>query len=279
MIKTSIFLGAVLLLGATSAHAAGSNTAKPAEPSSFKAADSKFLLTTELTDYSSGFGRRRETTAEYSADFGRTAFTISASQARRRFESDSFKAFEVSGTLYRDWNDRLYTRTHVALASDKPVFASRQFANDFNLKLLPKTVVTVGGKYARYYGDRDVLTWSVGGTRYFGDAFVTYRYSNHDVARLGKSHSHLATFRMKDPRGSGQTQLWLGAGSSLHEQEVLLSGRKGSYRGVSLQRVQPIKGPLAVNLTVGRTWYDTSATDYRGTTASIGLNYSGWRIF
>ncbi|HYC94679.1 MAG TPA: hypothetical protein VEB39_03160, partial [Sphingomicrobium sp.] len=116
--KAFILLEAALLVSATSAHAAGSNTAKPAEPSSFKAADSKFMLTTELTDYSSGFGRRRETTAEYSADLGRTAFTIGASQARRKFEAESFKAVEVSGTVFHDWNDRLYTRTHAALASN-----------------------------------------------------------------------------------------------------------------------------------------------------------------
>lgn len=277
--KAYILLEAALLISATSAHAAGSSTAKPVDNSSLKTVDSKLLLTTELTDYSSGFGRRRETTAEYNADFGRTAFTIGASQARRKFEAESFKAVEISGTVFHDWNDRLYTRTHVALASNKPIFASRQVANDFNVKLLSNAVVTVGGKYARYYGDRDVLSWSAGGTWYFRGGFASYRYSNYDVDRLGNSHSHLASFRLKDPRGSGQTQLWLGSGTSLHEQEVLLSGRKGSYRSVALQRVQPIKGQLSLNLTVGRTWYDTSATDYRGTTASIGLNYSGWRIF
>jgi YaiO family outer membrane protein len=277
--KAYILIEAALLAGATTANAAETGSSTPVEASTIKAVDSRLLLNTELTDYSSGFGRRRETTAEYSADFGRTAVTVGVSQARRKFEADSYKAVELSGTVYRDWNDRLYTRTHAAMASDKPVFASRQFANDFNLKLLPNTVVTVGGKYARYYGKRDVLSWSAGGTFYFGGGFASYRFTAHDVDRLGNSHSHLASFRLKDPRGSGQTQLWLGGGTSLHEQEILLSGRKGSYRSIALQRVQPIRGPLAVNLAVGRTWYDTSAADYRGTTASVGINYSGWRIF
>lgn len=271
MTKANILLGAVLLVGAASAQAA--------EGAKLKPVDTRLLLTNELTDYSSGFGKRRETTAEYNADLGRTAITLSASHARREFETESFKAVKLSGTVYHDWNDRIYTRTQVSLASDKPVFASRQVANDVNVKLLSNAVVTVGGKYARYYGDRDVLSWSAGGTWYFGGGLASYRYSNYDVERLGNSHSHLASFRLKDPRGNGQTQLWLGSGTSLHEQEVLLSGRKGSYRSVALQRVQPIKGPLSLNLTVGRTWYDTAATDYRGTTASVGLNYSGWRIF
>jgi YaiO family outer membrane protein len=279
MTKAYLFLEAALLASAASAHAADSGSFKPVDSPRIRAVDANLLLTSELTDYSAGFGRRRETTAEYSADFGRTAVTLSASHAKRKFEADSFKAVELAGTVYRDWNDRLYTRTHVALASDKPVFASRQLANDFNVKLLSNAVVTVGGKYARYYGDRDALSWSAGGTWYFGGGFASYRYSNYDVDRLGKSHSHLASFRLKDPRGNGQTQLWLGSGTSLHEQEVLLSGRKGSYRSVALQRVQPIKGPLSVNLVVGRTWYDTNAANYRGTTASVGLSYSGWRIF
>ena len=279
MIKCYLLIEAALLVSAASAHAANSASFKPVDDRRIRAVDSKLLLTNELTDYSSGFGRRRETTAEFNADLGRTAVTLSASQAKRKFETDSYKAVEVAGTLYHDWNSRLYTRTHVALASDKPVFASRQIANDFNFKLRSNVVATLGGKYARYYGDRDVLSWSAGGTWYFGGGFASYRYSNYDVDRLGNSHSHLASVRLKDPRGSGQTQLWLGSGTSLHEQEVALSGRKGSYRSVSLQRVQPIKGPLAVNFTLGRTWYDTDAADYRGTTASVGLNYSGWRIF
>ena len=277
--KAHIILEAALLASATTANAAESGSSTPVEGSRIKAVDSRLLLTTQLTDYSSGFGRRRETTAQYSADFGRTAITLGAAHAKRKYETESFKAVEVSGTVYRDWNDRLYTRTHAALASDNPVFASRQLANDFNFKLLPNTVVTVGGKYARFHSGRDVLSWSAGGSFYFRGGFASYRFTAHDVDRLGNSHSHLASFRLKDPRGNGQTQLWLGGGTSLHEQEVLLSGSKGSYRTIALQRVQPIKGPLALNLTLGRTWYDTSAADYRGTTASIGLNYTGWKPF
>lgn len=271
MTNLHLFLGATLLASAATSQAADSVKVK--------AVDAKLLLTTELTDYSSGFGKRRETTAQYNADFGRTAITLSASHARRKFETESFKAVELSGTIYHDWNDRLYTRTHVALASDKPVFASRQVANDFNVKLLSNAVFTVGGKYARYHGDRDVLSWSAGGTWYFGGGSASYRYSNYDVDRLGNSHSHLGSVRLKDPRGKGQTQLWLGSGTSLHEQEIALSGRKGSYRSLALQRVQPIQGPLALNFVLGRTWYDTAAADYRGTTASVGLTYSGWRLF
>jgi YaiO family outer membrane protein len=267
MIKSSFLIG-VAMLGSAAAAA-------PVDRPKIKAVDPKLLLSAQYTHFTDGFGKRRQTGAEYSADLGRTAFTLSAKQAKRTFATESFSAVELSGTLYHDWNDTLSTRTQIGLSSDKPVFASRQVATDLNFKLVPQTVLTLGGKYARYYGGRDVLSWSAGGTWYFGDGSVGYRFTLSDVDKLGKSYSHLATIRVKDPRGSGLTQLWLGAGTSLHEQEVLLAGQKGSYKSVSLQRVQPIEGALALNLQVGRNWYNTGTTDYHGTTASVGLSYSG----
>jgi YaiO family outer membrane protein len=269
---------AILLISASLLGCATAASAAPERPK-LKQVDPKLLLSEQYTTFTEGFGKRRQTTAEYSVDLGRTAFTISATHAKRTFADESHSAVEVAGTLYHDWSDQIYTRTHVALSSDKPVFASRQVATDLNLKLIPDTVLTVGGKYARYHGNRDVYSWSAGGTWYFGDGSIGYRFTLSDVDKLGKSHSHLATIRLKDPRGSGLTQLWLGTGTSLHEQEVLLSGDKGSFKSIALQRVQPIAGPLAVNLTLGRAWYDTGSTDYRGTTASIGLSYQGLDLF
>ena len=271
MFKSSFLIGIAMMGSAANAA--------PADRPKLKAVDPKLLLSTQYTYFTDGFGKRWQTGAEYSADLGRTAFTLSAKQAKRTFATESFSAVELSGTLYHDWNDTLSTRTQIGLSSDKPVFASRQVATDLNLKLVPQTVLTLGGKYARYYGRRDVVSWSAGGTWYFGDGSVGYRFTLSDVDKLGKSHSHLATVRLKDPRGSGLTQLWLGAGTSLHEQEVLLAGQKGSYKSISLQRVQPIAGELALNLQVGRSWYDTGATDYQGTTASVGLSYSGFGPF
>jgi YaiO family outer membrane protein len=273
MTKSILLTGAALIGCATAASAAA-----PVQPR-LKQVDPKLLLSEQYTHFTDGFGKRRQTGAEYSVDLGRTAFSVSATHAKRTFADESYSAVEFAGTLYHDWSDQVYTRTHVALSSDKPVFASRQVATDLNLKLVPNTVLTVGGKYARYHGNRDVYSWSAGGTWYFGDGSLGYRFTLSDVDKLGKSYSHLVTARLKDPRGGGQTQLWLGAGTSLHEQEVLLSGEKGSFRTIALQRVQPIAGPIAVNLTLGRSWYDTGSTNYHGTTASIGLSYSGLDLF
>ena len=259
MAKVYLSCAPILLAFAASAHAA----------------DSNFAVSTNGTDYSKAFGSRRETTAESTTDFGATAFTISASQAKRKYEDDSFSAVRLAGTIYHDWSDRFYTRTSVSVSSNKPVFAKRELASDFNLKVLPNAVLTVGGKAARYYDNRDVLSWSAGATYYFGGGFATYRFTSHDIDRLGKSHGHLATVRIKDGKGSGSTQLWLGSGSSLHEEEILLSGSKGKFRSVALNRVQPLKGPVSLNISLGRTWYNTATADYRGTKASIGLSFSG----
>ena len=277
MIKSSLLIGIALFGSASAAWAAPAPT--PANRPKVSPVDPKLLLSAQYTNFSDGFGSRRQTSAEYSADLGRTAFTVSATQAKRKFATDSYSAVELSGTLYQDWNDKLFTRTHVGLSADKPVFASRQVGTDLNFKLIPQAVLMVGGKYARYYGDRDVLSWSAGGTWYFGGGSVGYRFTLSDVDKLGNGYSHLATVRLKDPGGTGTTQIWLGAGTSLHEQEVLLAGQKGTYRSVALQRLQPIHGPLALNLQVGRSWYDTGTTDYRGTTGSIGITYRGFSPF
>lgn len=243
-----------------------------------QAADNMILLTTEHTDYSGAFGKRQETTAESTTDLGSTAFTISAAHAKRQFDDESFSAVRLSGTIYHDWNERFYTRTSLAVSSNKPVFATRELANDFNFKLFPNAVLTVGAKHARYFGGRDALSWSAGGSLYFRGGLMTYRYSSYNVDKLGKSDGHQVTFRLKDGKRDGQTQLWLGAGTSLHEKELLITSRQGKYRSIALQRVQPIRGPISVNLTLGRTWYDTEV-DYRGTTGSIGLVYKGFGPF
>ena len=92
---------------------------------------------------------------------------------------------------------------------------------------------------------------------------------------LGKSHAHLASFRLKDGRGAGSTQLWLGSGSSLHEQLQFAGARDGKYRSVAIQRVQPLHGPISLNLGLGRTWYQTDDGRYHGTTLTFGLTATG----
>jgi YaiO family outer membrane protein len=234
------------------------------------ASDNSVGLSTNYTDYSKAFGSRRESAAESTTKLGSTSFTLGVTQGRRKYADESYSAVRVSGTVYQNWTDRLYTRTYGSLSSDKPVFATREIGTDLNLKLLSATVATLGAKAARYSGRRDAWAWSLGATQYFRGGFATYRFTQYDVERLGKTRGHMATVRVKDGAGAGATQLWLGTGNSLHE-ELFTADRRGKFRTVAIQRVQPIKGPVALTLSVGRTWYDTSAADYRGTRLSLGL--------
>lgn len=238
------------------------------------AADPKIGMNSEYTSFSGGFGTRRETTAESNLDFGRTKLVVSASHGLRKVDGDKFSAVRVSGTLYHDWNDRFYTRTSLRAGSNKPVFARKEAAQDLNFKLTPKAVLTVGGKFAQYHGGTDVLSWSAGSTYYFGGGFVTYRFSSYDSKDLRKSYGHMATARIKDPSGKGSTQLWLGAGTALHDRELLPTVQNGKFRGITVQRVQPLTKGMALTAGAGRTWYESGGNKYAGTTGTFGLTFT-----
>lgn len=240
------------------------------------AANPKVIVSTEQTNYSGALGKRFESSVETTTDLGDTAFTINVSHGKRHVGDERFKSLRISGVVYHDWSEKFYTRSSFGVSSNKPVFATREAATDFNYKLLPNTIATVGAKYARYHRGRDVLSWSAGASVYFKGGLATYRLTAFDVDNSGKGIGHMATLRLKDGNGVGYTQLWAGAGSSLHDADVFLAGNKGKYRTVSLQRVQPVAGPVAVYLMAGRSWYDTPANDYKGTTAGVGLAISGW---
>ena len=92
------------------------------------------------------------------------------------------------------------------------------------------------------------------------------------MTNLGKSHGHLGSVRIKDGRGTGTTQLWLGSSTSLHDQLQLPVARESKYRSIALQRFQPLNESLGINVGVGRTRYETGSDRYRGTSVSFGLS-------
>jgi len=263
------------VLFACAAYAPAQAQTSPMKSLPTNLSSTSFNLTSELTNYSKVFGTRRETTAESIIDLGSTSIVLSGSHGRRKFSDSTYSSVRFGGTIYHDWSDRFYTRTSIGASSNKPIFARREVAQDFNFKLLPSAVLMVGGKYAKYYGGTEARSLSAGGTYYFGGGFASYKFSAYDVSRLGNSYSHQASVRLKDGKGDGLTQLWLGAGSSLHDAEFLPTVAKGNYRSLELQRVQPIAGPIAITVGLGRTWYDTSAGRYHGTNATIGLAVRG----
>jgi YaiO family outer membrane protein len=230
--------------------------------------------TIEYTDFTEGFGNREVGTVEYSKDLGETAIILSGSYGRREFSSETFEAGRASATLYHDWSDRFYTRTSVAAATNDPVFATREVIQDLNFKIQPQTVLLAGAKYTRYFGHVDAFSWTLGGTQYFKGGFVSYRYTGYDVENVGNTHGHLASLRVNDAKGAGNTQLWLGTGTSLHEQEFLPVISKGDVHSIALKRVQPINSNFALELGLGHSWYDTGLAEYQGTAVRLGLSFS-----
>lgn len=241
---------------------------------SAQAATDEVSGTVEYTDFTNGFGNREVATVEYNKDLGDTSFVLSGSYGRREFSSEDYKAARASATLYHDWSTRFYTRTSVAIASDRPVFATRELIQDFNFKVQRNTVLLAGAKYTRYFGNVDATSWTLGATQYFDGGFFSYRYTGYDVEHLGKTHGHLATVRVNDSKGSGRTQMWLGMGTSLHEQEFLPVLAKGRVDSFTLQRVQPLGSHLALKADLGHSWYKTAFTKYQGTTLRVGLSVS-----
>lgn len=239
-----------------------------------QAADNKLMLNSERTNFTGLYGKSMETSLIANTDRGATAFTLGASYGKRDFGASSSSAVRLSGTVYRDFGERFFTRSSLAIATNKPVFATREVSHDFNFKPVRSTVLTLGGKYARYFDNRDALSWSAGASFYFKAGLASYRYSSFDVTKLGRSQGHLGSLRIKDTRGAGSTQLWVGTGTSVHDQLHLPTTRGGKYRSFTLQRTQPLNNSVGINLGVGQARYEVGSDRYSARSITFGLIFS-----
>jgi YaiO family outer membrane protein len=230
-------------------------------------------LNVDHTSYSAGRGTRTISTVDAVAAMAEdTKLYLSLSGGERRVAGDRIRAARVSGTLRHNWSSRLSTNVSASLATNGQIFARNEFAGDVSYKLTDSIVATAGGKYASYLGGDHVTSWS-GGLGYYGRGLsATYRYSLLDSHLLGRSHAHLASFRLKDPGGSGATQLWLGQGSSLYDLVPQQSVKAGHFKSVTLRREQPVAGGVKLNLGLNRTWYRTPTGNYRGTGLLAGVS-------
>lgn len=239
-------------------------------PSPANAAPTTAQASVERTDFSGGYGDRTVAEMNVSHRFNRTTVVFDLARGTRDYEDEKYTTTRVGGTIYHDWSDRFYTETSAAIAGNSPVFAKHRLKQDLNLKF-GSAVATVGIGHNRYFGNRDAVTWSAGGTYYFPGGLATYRYTGFDVEDLGNTHAHLGTVRVNDRGGRGFTQAWLGGGTALHDFDFRPDVGKGKSIGVALRRVQPLAGNVALDISVGRTWFDTDLDKYRGTTARIGF--------
>jgi YaiO family outer membrane protein len=147
---------------------------------------------------------------------------------------------------------------------------NREAIHDFNLKVVPNTVLTVGGRYSKYYGDVSVAGLSVGATYYVDRVSASYRYTGYRRSSGAHSHGNVASLRLKDDGGNGSTQLWLGKGTSVHEYEWLSELQDGKLKSATFRRIQPLTQKWALEASVGKVWYETPATKFDGVAAQVG---------
>jgi YaiO family outer membrane protein len=225
----------------------------------------------EYLSYSGTFGSRRVVNAQTRIDTGNTVLSLGLSQGSRKAGGNKFDASRVTVAVAHDWSSRLSTRTSASLASNQPVFVTRELLQDISYKATPTTVLTVGGRYARYWGGVDAVSWSLGAAQYFRGGMVSYRFSAFDVHHLGHSTGHLLTAKLNDPYGSNQ--LWLGHGTALHDAIWLATPEKGKYDNIEYRRVQPLGGGVGLMAGVNRIWYEADSAKFHGTGFRVGLTF------
>lgn len=226
----------------------------------------------EYLSYSEGFGSRRIVNADTRFGLGSTKLSFAVGQGERKSDGQRYNSMRGSATLVRDWSSRLSTRTTASLAKDTPVFANREFIQDISYKLPTGTVATLGGRYARYYRDRDAWSWSLGATQYFRGGFIGYRFSSYDIDRVGHAVGHIVSGKLADPYGS--TQLWLGRSTAAVDNDALLTPEKGKFTEVSLRRSLPLKGGIALTAGLKRNWFRTPSAKFEGTGFQLGLTFA-----
>ncbi|HEX6660287.1 MAG TPA: YaiO family outer membrane beta-barrel protein [Sphingomicrobium sp.] len=253
---------AVILL----AHA-GSASAKPLDLKSIAASvDGEYL------SYSGPYGKRQVVSARSQLDNGATKLSFAVSHGIRSAGEDKFHSTRLQVSVTHDWSSRFSSRTEASIASSNPVFVNRELIQDFSYKVMPRTVLTVGGRYARYSTGLDTWSWSAGAAQYFPGGYVSYRFSSFDTQHLGHSVGHIVSAKVSDPYGA--TQLWAGHGTSLNDADWLLEPQKGTYTSVELRRLQPIGGGVSLTIGAKRTWFEADSAKYHGTGVHVGLAFA-----
>lgn len=269
-----VICGAALCATATAAGAAA-----PSFPAAHKAPAIGRISSSvrlEYTDFSKLYGDRAVLTADSRLGAGQaTRFYFSVAEGQRRGGGVTTRSTSGTVAVDHDWSDRLSSRTSAGLATNGALFAKQQLGQDISYKLGGGLVATLGGKYSSYGNGNDVATWSAGAAYYLRGATLSYRYSLIASNRFGRSGAHQASIRIKDPGGSGSTQLWVGHGSSLYEVDLPRSAN-GRFTSLALQRSQPIDDGIALNIGVNRAWYRTPTGRYSGSGVVAGLSFADW---
>ena len=225
------------------------------------------------TDYDQDYGSIDTVRLEYKLEWQDTTVVVTPEAGERTTPDDSRSAVGIGATIYHDLSDSINSMTRVAIAEDEPVFAQYDVAQELTFDLLPQTTGTLGARWARYFGDRDVYFVNAGARYYFRGGSVSYRLSYVDPDNRDGFLAHLANLALKDGRGDGVTQLWLSYGASAIDRTPLDQDFSGEDYGAFLRRVQPVGGGLNLIAGAGVNSYDRPDDRVTATKFSLGLNY------
>ena len=110
------------------------------------------------------------------------------------FHRNAGDALLAVGGTYKDWGDRLYTYTALAVGSNSAYLPQVRFDNDFNIKFGDRRnfVWTLGVTYVNYHNNHEDLILSSGATLYMPNLIATYRlFRNKSDPGNITSFSHL----------------------------------------------------------------------------------------
>lgn len=228
----------------------------------------------DFNDYSGSHGSRNMLFAEIKNTLDKGALVVNLSEGEREYAAgERYHSVRGRASLWHRWNDRLSTRSSIALAEDTPVFARQDLQQDITLKVLKPLLVTGGYRTARYYGGVDVDAWSAGLTYYAGPTITNWRYTWYDSHGAGDSYSHVVSLKLNDAAGKGSTQMWFAWGSGAYNYDWAPESYTGTTQSVSLRRVQPLNAHWVLGITLGKQWYDMPLENYTGVNAALDLTW------
>lgn len=233
--------------------------------------DQSVRIEFERLDLSDDYGTLETLKAEYKAVLDDVTVVVTPQAGWRENATTDVSAVGANLSLYYDLASNLSGHTEVGVAEDKPVFARYQVGQELTLKVARNTTVTGGVRYANYFGDRDVMFYSLGARQYFKGGSVAYRATLVDPDNHEAFVSHLVNLSVNDPQGRGKTQMWLSAGGTAIERQALDGDFTGTDYSGTLRRLQPLTKKLDVILSAGLTSYDRPTGRTLGNSVGLGL--------
>jgi YaiO family outer membrane protein len=227
----------------------------------------------ERLDLGGDYGRIDSLEAEYKAVFDDTTVVFTPEIGRRQSAGGSDTSVRVAAEIYHDWSDTVSSRTAFAVSEDEPIYARFEIGQDLTVKVARNTTVTGGVRYANYFGDRDVLFYSLGARQYFKGGSVAYRATLVDPDNHKAFVSHLANISINDGQGRGKTQMWLSAGGVALERQAINGEFTGTDYAGTVKRIQPLTDDLDVVVSAGLTSYDRPTGRELGNSVGIGLQF------